>query len=341
MTDASAPPRNPEWLAHRYDAPGDRIQFVEVPRARHAEIPFLTDEYLPAAATPRVISRTTAVEQAPAPAPLHFIFHSAFCCSTLLVRALDAPGLAMGLSEPVILNDIMGWRRRDRPDGPRIAAVTDAALRLLARPFGPGEAVIVKPSNLLNPLAPGLLQLRPESAALLLHTSLEAYLGSIARKGMWGRLWVRDLLAKLLPEGLIRLGLEGDDYLRLTDIQAAAVGWLAQHAHFAALAERFGPVRVRTLDSDTFLARPAETLLALGRHYRLPLDEARAARLAAGPAFGRNSKSGEAFGAADRAADKARALQTHGEEVGMVLEWARAVAANAGVPERLPHPLLG
>jgi hypothetical protein len=337
---AGSPAETPEWLAHRYDPVGDRVQFVEVPRARHAEIPFLTDEYLPGAKTPRVLGRPAAMAEAAVSGPLHFIFHSAFCCSTLLVRALDDPGLAMGLSEPVILNDIMGWRLRDRPDGPRIGAVLDDALTLLARPFGPGEAVIVKPSNLVNPLAHGLLQMRPEARALLLHTSLDGYLGSIARKGMWGRLWVRDLLAKLLPEGIIDLGLAGDDYLRLTDIQAAAVGWLAQHAHFAKLAGRFGPARVRTLDSDVLLARPQEALLALGQHFGLGIDSAMAARLAAGPAFGRNSKSGEAFGAADRAADRSRGLEAHGEEIGMVLEWARAVAANAGVALVLPNSLL-
>ncbi|MFN7400604.1 MAG: hypothetical protein ACK5SX_16460, partial [Sandaracinobacter sp.] len=111
------PARDPAWLPHRYNAVGDRIHFVPVPRTRHREIPFLTDEQLPAAKSPTVVARATAIAHAPAPAPLHFILHSAFCCSTLLVRALDREGIAMGLSEPQILNDIVGWRHRGPVEG--------------------------------------------------------------------------------------------------------------------------------------------------------------------------------------------------------------------------------
>ena len=41
----------------------------------------------------------------------------------------------------------------------------------------------------------------------------------------------------------------------------AAAGWLAQHAVFEAVVKRFGPGRVRTLDSDTLLARKGEALV--------------------------------------------------------------------------------
>ena len=52
------------------------------------------------------------VRAAARPATMHFIFHSAFCCSTVLARAFDIPGIAMGLKEPPIYNDIVGWRHR-------------------------------------------------------------------------------------------------------------------------------------------------------------------------------------------------------------------------------------
>ena len=61
---------------------------------------------------PVVIRREEAARLLGEQAPIHFIFHSAFCASTMLVRALDVPGSAMGISEPVILNDMVGWRRR-------------------------------------------------------------------------------------------------------------------------------------------------------------------------------------------------------------------------------------
>ena len=258
MAPAPPPPasiaRDPAWLAHRYDPGHDAVHFVHVPRAVHRAATFLTDEYLPAGPPPVIVRRGDAMAALPPPGPLHFILHSAFCLSTVLARAFDIPGVAMGLKEPLILNDLCGWRIRGAERN-RLAAVLGDTLTLLARPFGAGEAVIVKPTNLFNGLATVSLAMRPGARALLLHAPLETYLRSVAKKGMTGRLWVRDLMVKQLQEGLIDLGFEDADYLGMTDLQAAAVGWLAQHALFAALIARF-PDRVRSLDSETLLARP-------------------------------------------------------------------------------------
>ena len=328
MPSAAEIARDPEWLAHRYDEGGDTVRFIRVPRAVHRSVTFLTDEYLPAGPSPVVIDRIAGGRGA-TPGPLHFIFHSAFCLSTVLARAFDVPGIAMGLKEPLILNDICGFRLRGG-ERRQVAKVLDSALVLLARPFAPGEAVIVKPSNIFNGLATVSLAMRPEARALLLHAPLETYLRSIAKKGMTGRLWVRDLLVKQLREGLIDLGFDSADYLGLTDLQAAAVGWLAQHALFAALIARF-PDRVRSLDSETLLARPVAVMAALADLYGLPLDDAAIAGIVAGPAFATHSKSGAAFGAAARAAEYDAAMRLHGDEIAKVAVWAAAVAQHAGV----------
>src|SRR3546814_15717887 len=71
---------------------------------------------------------------------------------------------------------------------------------MLARSFAPDEAVIVKPSNIFNPLARGALTLRPEARAILLYAPLRAFLLSVARKGMWCRLWCRELLESYLAD---------------------------------------------------------------------------------------------------------------------------------------------
>ncbi len=331
--------RDAEWLAHRYDPARDAFHLRRLTREGHGAATFLTDDLLPPGET-LPVSRESILAAAPPPGRIHFIFHSAYCCSTLLARAFDLPGVAMGLKEPVLLNDLVGWRHRGSIDGAHIAMVLDHSLRLLERPFAPGEAVVVKPSNVVNPFAAAMLGLRPEARALLLHAPLEAYLASIARKGMWGRLWVRDLMTKLLREPMPDLGIAPDGWLTLTDIQIAAIGWLVQHAHFAALAAQFGPDRIATLDSEALMARPAEAMAALGRLYGLEIDVDTAARIAAGPAFTRHSKSGVSFDADARAREAAEGFSAHAEEVRMVAEWARALAANAGIALTLPAPLL-
>eukprot|EP01137_Pigoraptor_chileana_P025078 Opistho-2@94009 len=197
---------DPSWLPHRYDERRDAFHLLQVDRAGRAGIPFLTDEHLQGRA-PRVVDRAQVVAAAPAAAPVHFIFHSAYCCSTLLARLLDMPGVASTLKEPVFLNDMVGWRHRGG-EGRRIAMVLDQGLGLLARPFDAGEAVIIKPSNVVNALIPAMMAMKPDAKALLLYAPLEQYLSSIARKGMWSRLWVRELLVKQLRDGMVQLGLD-------------------------------------------------------------------------------------------------------------------------------------
>lgn len=340
----SAPPpirtmlADAQWLAHRYDPGHDAFHLRRVERARHAAVPFLIDAHL-GEEPPIALRRADVMAAAPDPAPIHFVFHSAYCCSTLLAAAFDAPGIAMGLKEPALLNDLVGWRHRDAK-GPEVARVLDESLRLLARPFAPGEAVVVKPSNIVNPLIPAIMGLRRQARALLLHAPLDAYLASIARKGMWGRLWVRDLFGKLLREGMLApVGIAPDAYLSLTDIQVAAAGWLAQQRQFQALAGQLG-ARVATLDSETLVARPQETLVALAALFGLPLDEGRIAAIVDGPVFARDAKDGTAFARGQRARDARRGMDLHGDEVEKVAHWARVLADNAGIAMTLPNALL-
>lgn len=339
VPDITRTVRDPDWLAHRYDPGHDAVHFLRVPREERARATFLTDEYLRNTGTPVVIRRADARAAAPDPAPLHYIFHSAFCLSTLLARALDLPGIASSLKEPPILNDLVGWRHREAIEGRRIAEVLDNVLALLARPFAGDEAVVLKPSNVMVGLTDAMLAMRPQSRALLLHAPLPVYLRSIAKKGVDGRLWVRDLLAKLLRERLVDMGLEGEDYLRLTDLQAAAVGWLAQQALFARLGARYAD-RIRTLDSETLMARPVETMTALATHFGLAIDPQQIQTIVQGPAFNSHSKHGADFDAAARDAEYRAAAEAHADEIHKVEVWAETIAKTAGIATDLDRKLL-
>lgn len=325
-----------EWLAHRYDPGHDAFHFRRVSRSARSGVPFLTDQHLGAENAPAVLHRTDCHNVATGTrAPIHFLFHSAYCASTMLAQALDQPGVATSLSEPVLLNDMVGWRRRGA-EPRQHGLVMDDALAMLGRGFVAGEAVIVKPSNIFNPLARGALMLRPEARAILLHAPLRAFLLSVARKGMWCRLWCRELLESYLADGFVQLGFEARDYFRQSDLQVAAIGWLAQQQAFAALIE-WAPGRIASLDSETLTRNPVAAVGAALAHYGLGEDSG---AIATHPAIGRNSKSGAPFAAGERQRDLAAAEAAYGEEIGQVAAWAEAVAGQAGIPLALPRPLL-
>lgn len=325
-----------EWLAHRFDEATGTIRFVDYDRQTRAAVPFLTDDHLP-----RRDFRSMTRDEARAigqTAPVHFIFHSGFCCSTLLAACLDRPGLASGLSEPVILNDIVGWRMRGAPPeaiGPLLAD----ALRLLGRPFPGDQAVVVKPSNVVNGLAAAMLAIQLQARAIVMHAPLEDFLTSIAKKGLDGRRWVRELFVKLRAEGRVQpLGFTDLDFLGQTDLQIAAMAWLAQQSLFGSLIAG-APDRVRVLDSAAFLAQPDAALARAAAHFGLTLDPAGLAQILVGP-LQRNSKDGGRYTAADRAADYDTGRAAHGDEIAKVVLWAQEVARTVGIDTALGSPLI-
>jgi hypothetical protein len=310
--------RDARWLGHRYVEDRDAYRFIHVPRGDHAGIPFLTDDYLGDRPIAPDLPAATVLAQCE-DGPLHFLFHSAFCGSTLLTRAFDVPGTAMGLSEPMVLNDVAGFRKRGAP----------------------GEAVLVKPSNIVNGLIELFMALQPQARAVFLYAPLETFLISVARKGLPCRLWVRELAENYLREGLFEpLGLGAEELFRQTDLQVAASGWLAQHRLIAALIDKLGSERLKTLDADGMATDPRAALEAVAGHYGFALDSATLDAIAAGPAFTRHSKSGAAFTPEDRAREYAAARSAYGEEIDMVLVWSDRLADAAGIALKAPASLI-
>jgi hypothetical protein len=325
------------WLAHRYDETSDSIHFRLVPRDAQRAMTFLTDFEIGDAPL-AVFPRAECLEQARRLelATPRMIFHSAYCCSTLLARAFDVPGVSFGLKEPQILNDVVGMQLR-RADPRQVAAAMDAALHLLARPLGPSEVNVIKPSNLLNPLMPLVTAMRPDIRGLLLHAPLETFLASIARKEIEGRAWVRELMWKLIHLGQAeRFGFSDEEIYRHTDLQVGAVGWLAQQALFAEAVHSHGGYR--TLDSETLIARPVECLHALSELFALDFDPVEAA---SGPAFRTHSKDRSDYTPKQRNEERERGKSMHAREIDMVMSWSAQLADHAGVPLSLPSALLG
>ena len=318
----------PQWLAHRFDETTNQVRFVDYDRETRSRAPFLTDDYLPKRDF-RAIPREHAKAVAKATAPVHFVFHSGFCCSTLFAQCFDQPGLATAFCEPMILNDVVGWRRRGATPAV-VGGLLDDALGLLARPFAGDAVALLKPSTLVNGLAAAMMGLRPDARAIIMYAPIEDFLTSIAKKGIDGRLWVRELFLAMRREQLVEaMGFTDEQFFGQSDLQIAAIVWLAQQRLFRDLISRF-PERTRSLDSDSFLSEPRATLIAAGEFLDLPLSEAQLVAAKAGP-LARNSKDRETYGREARQEEYRAARQLHGDEIGKVSAWARAVAEAAGI----------
>ena len=327
----------PQWLAHRFEEGSNQIRFVEHDRATRASVPFLTDQYLPESPI-RAEPRDRARALAPAAAPVRFIFHSGFCCSTLFASCFDQPGLASTFSEPMILNDAVGWRKRGAPPA-EVGRLLDDALTLLARPFEGDQAAVLKPSTVVNGLAAAMMRLRPDAKAIVMHAPVEDFVTSIAKKGIDGRAWARELFLNMRREGLVEgMGFTDEQFFGQTDLQIAAIAWLGQQRLFGELVRAF-PGRVKALDSDSFLERPDRAIEAGAALFRLEISEEQLKAAKAG-VLTRNSKDRKPFSRGARKAEYRAARKVHDDEIGKVAVWAAAVAEAASIATDLHDRLL-
>lgn len=335
--DAQSVLADARWLPTHLDRSRAELEFRWLPREAQAAIPFLTSQYIGPTGAAAVRLKLSALPEATRSAarPVHYIFHSAFCCSTLIARALDLPGVAIGLKEPQILNELAATMRSGQVSGELLDRVT----ALLGRPFGPGEAVVVKPSNEANGLIEPLLRNDQRSKAVFLYAPLGRFLRSVAAKGMWGRIWGRRLLASLRQASPGPFGFDDGELFQQTDLQIAALAWLLHFRQFAELQAKFSN-RVRYLDSVTFLANRSECLLAIGEHLGLELDAAGWARVSQGKVFGEHSKQiGRAFDPArgDGENEPDAMLDEEIEKIGL---WVEVVARQFGLSLAPPEEAL-
>lgn len=325
---------DPEWIPHTYDAAGANLTLVDVPRSARADLTFLSDEdFAGRFAKATFPAAAVAAEVADAPsASIHFIFHTSFCGSTLLARALEVPGVSAALREPDILINLAN--RLARSDDPQNRHRLELALRLLERPFAPGETAIVKPTNFANRLVEPLLAMRPESRAVLLYSDVETFLRSLLKRGMFGRIFGRRMFAQLASWSPLNLGYSEADLLQQTDAQIAALAWLMQIQHFDAVSRTF-PERVMIIDSAKLLERPAEVIERAQALFGLRLNRAQVEDIAAGPVFSKHSKfSDRDYDSVARDEEHRAASAAHAEELAMVVQWIEAVAKQVGSPLR-------
>lgn len=339
-TDWSSYVTDPTWLPMSYDAAGDSLVFARVPVPTRKQVVFLERRFLGQTqqSPPIPVSRLSASDIKTG--PMHFIFHTAFCCSTLMTRALDLPGVAAGLKEPsVLLGFADHWSNaRQTPGALNALRMT---LDLLSRPTAPGETQIIKPTNAANPLLPEVLHLRPDAKVLVMYSGLDSFLESVTRRDFSGRAFARQMHQSLIDAMPLNITFTQQEQMLQTDTQIAALVWLMQVTFFAQMQRYYGDDRVRTLSSDHFLDDPANALARAGEFFGLKASAGQWADVVNGPVFREHAKdSARPFTAAAHNAQLAQAREAHGRELKMTEDWAKQIAARCGAPLSLGDTLM-
>jgi len=249
---------------------------------------------------------------------INFIWHSGFCCSTLIARLLDVPGRSLSLKEPGVLL-LLADAKRQNAIGPGRAfpqQFPDLLFYLLGRPFDIEERTTIKPTNSCNYILRDAVSLT-EGKHLFLYSDCRSFLISIAKKNEYGRQYARKLYAGIVGDGNVQARWPVADVFEMTDLQIAAILWHMQIAEFHRSWPMLAPEQAKSLDCDAFLADPLETLVKIDEFLELGIGRDCLAGRIASSAFVQHSKDNKTpYSRDDRRADHARTAK----EISSVLD---------------------
>lgn len=269
---------------------------------------------------------------------LLFIWHTAFCCSTLLARCLDKPGQNLALREPAALMGVASLYRTGRASEARSALA--GIIGQMAAGLGQDPRVTIKPTNTVNNLLPECAELFAQSRHVLLSSSLKSFLISIAKKGEAGRAFARQMFTVFALDGHAIARTDQRQLMQMSDLQIAALVWHMQMETFRAALKRFGPECFVWLDGDAFVSRPAQALNALDEWAGLGLGASHARDIADGPLLTRNAKSpDEAFGAKTRLSQAGQIAAQLGPELDQIVNWSCGLFPGSNADGHLPVAL--
>ena len=317
---------DPSWIPHKLDLQRQAVEFVRVPDAQFAATGFLF-EYEPGDPADRMsLSFDQVTEISVEALPLHFIFHTAFCRSTLLSRALNIPGMSIGMSEPGIIANLASG-------GGRVEPLIAPILGLLARKKAGVEGIFVKPTNHANRLIPALLRALPNAQAVLMTNSVSPFLQSVRRRGLMGHRWGRRLYLEMQSYAGVDLGMSPEEQFSMTDLQAAGLAWLLNQNYFTQLASSVFGNRIRTLDGDFFNSNREDTIRAVLAFARLDPNEIGPDGISLESAFATHAKLGGKLAEQDNGT-------AHTEEIGQVRQWLELIAEQMNVEMPIRQTLL-
>ncbi len=333
---------DPCWLPHQLDLGRRIITFARFDRYTLSKATFLDnriDETVSAWTEAPIDALLEAkVPARPAPA---FLLHTSYCCSTLMTRALDVPGRTLALREPEIIMGLSNaYRMASNQNELSLAErLRDVILNLLTRPHLENERVLIKPTNAANNLAPILSA--HGVPIIFLYGDLRGFLASVIKKGEPCRTIVRQIYRVFAMDKVGVSVISQRDALALTDLQIAALAWRHQIEMFNAILLAPDGAHLRSLNFQTLLERPAETLRAASDHLQLNIDVETLNETANGPVFQTDSKEeGRRYDAAQRAREEAALMDQHSEVLDLIEQWAFKLSLGGDAPARLPKSLI-
>lgn len=317
---------DPGWLPHSIDWSNGTVQFQKFPHEQFRAPGFLFEFQAEGSADKQEIPISRLRDIRVETLPIHFVFHTAFCRSTLLSRALNLDGIAVGMSEPGIIASLVNAPAEFRP-------ILSIVLRLLARQRTGVSAIFVKPTNHANRLIPQIMDASPDSRAIFMTCPLKPFLNSVRKRGLMGHRWGRKLYLEVQQYAGLDLGMSPNEAFAMSDLQAAGLAWFLYQNYFTHLASNSFQERVRTLDSDFFAWNRASTVEKILRFCMVGSSSFSQKTLEDDPLFSEYSKGAGEI----RLENSPQSTET---EIAQVQHWLELIASRMNIDVPVQQTLL-
>jgi len=298
----------------------ERESFLDV----RLDAPLADAIQIPAASVPTSGLRT---------ARIGWLFHTSFCGSTLLARALHLEPYTVALREPMVLRRLSDARKSSWS----VDGLLEASVAMLGRPWHEGGAVLIKPTHVAMNVAGKLLKAAASSRGIILTSSVDEFLISNLKKTPESQAKIPVLADRALRETTFRTRLKPAALQPPDLICAAGLQWAAQRELMEDIVQAW-PRRVRALDMSTLMADVAACVWQCAEWLQLTIPrEALAAHTALVAAH--NAKAlGVAYGPEARASEAAQVGAKHRDELAHARAWLDAHVLPAMRPAARNDP---
>lgn len=331
---------SPELYLQSIDLTGKTMTFTPMTTETYRSTSFLDERIHQAQSVNANVDMNDFIatfdDSRPTPRPLGFIFHTAYCCSTLLARCIQDLEDTLVLKEPVPLRTLSEeWFHSTNAGACR--KMRDMLSVLLSRRFG-DEAVVVKATSLCNNIMPELLDMHEKTRAVFIFSGLEESIASFLKspdRREEARAFLNSM-RNLLPEGL-----KLEDCQRLIDANVVALLWVLQVRAYCELASTRFSGSLVALNCNQLLADPVGALLLAANHLGIGCSRSTVEDVVSGSAFSMHAKlRGSGFSREDRRTDLLRLADRFGEEIRFASQWVRRLPLWEHIPATLPAELI-
>ncbi len=280
---ANDPIYDPAFLAYKFNFETENVEFLPIDRRAIREAASLNRDSLGgtrqtiAVPLAEFVSLLDNADNTLRKESLRFIYHTAFCASTFLSRALEVEGVSVSLREPQLLLDAANAKRlqwRSRTTKLDFRHLPKLALLLLQKHADSNETLIIKPMNCVNNIVTELQQISGSARSLLLYSDARNFILSTLKKGEGGKQTVRSMFDLLRCDFPHLAGLQLTHALQMTDLRVAMTLWRLHIEQAEALLQQFAPHNsMASLYGENLVADPAPALRASFRFLDLGASE--------------------------------------------------------------------